>query len=118
MRRAGFEPGILRGYLANLIECRDTVHCRDLIARHGFGHRLRWFDALQLGVALDLRDQGLGKTIGAADVTLGEVAAKEGLMVLNPKGSHPPNTRNSTPKLPYPSTICHKILAPIRVHPR
>ena len=55
----------------------------DLLARYGFENRLRSLDALQLGVALDLRDQGLGKTIVAADVTLGEVAMREGLSVLN-----------------------------------
>jgi hypothetical protein len=63
----------------------DYRRAEDLIARHGFEHRLRSLDALQLGVALDLRDQGLGKTIVAADVTLGEVAAREGLSVLNLK---------------------------------
>jgi len=63
----------------------DYRRAEDLIARHGFGHRLRSLDALQLGVALDLRDQGLGKTIVAADVALSEVAAREGLLVLNLK---------------------------------
>ena len=45
--------------------------------------RLRSLDALQVGVALD--DQGLGRTIVAADVTLGEVAEREGWLVLNPR---------------------------------
>ena len=63
----------------------DYRRAEDLIARHGFGYRLRSLDALQLGVALDLRDQGLGRTIVAADVTLGEVATREGLLVLNLK---------------------------------
>jgi hypothetical protein len=63
----------------------DDRRAEDLIARHGFVRRLRSLDALQLGVALDLRHQGLGKTIVAADVTLGEVAAREGLLVLNLK---------------------------------
>jgi uncharacterized protein len=63
----------------------DYRRAEDLIARHGFGYRLRSLDALQLGVALDLRDQGIAETIVAADVTLGEVAASEGLLVVNPK---------------------------------
>jgi len=41
----------------------DYRRAEDLIAKHGFQHRLRSLDALQLGVALDLRDQGLGETI-------------------------------------------------------
>lgn len=61
----------------------DYRRAEDLIAKHGFEHRLRSLDALQLGVALDLRDQGLGETIVAADVTLGDVAAREGLTVLS-----------------------------------
>jgi hypothetical protein len=63
----------------------DYGRAEDLVSRHGFGSRLRSLDALQLGVALDLRDQGLGNTIVAADVILGEVAASEGLSVLNLK---------------------------------
>jgi len=63
----------------------DYRRAEDLIARYGFVMRLRSLDALQLGVALDLRDQGLGNTIVAADVALSEVAAREGLLVLNLK---------------------------------
>jgi hypothetical protein len=63
----------------------DYRRAEDLIARHGFVYRLRSLDALQLGVALDVRDQGLGDTVVAADVTLGEVAMREGLSVLSPK---------------------------------
>lgn len=58
----------------------------DLIARYGFKHRLRSLDALHLAVAIDLRDQAVCEQIVAADKTLCEVAALEGLMVLNPKG--------------------------------
>jgi predicted nucleic acid-binding protein len=57
-----------------------------LIARHGFEHRLRSLDALQLAVALDLRGQAIGQTLVAADITVCAVAALEGLSVLNPKG--------------------------------
>jgi predicted nucleic acid-binding protein len=58
----------------------------NLIGRYGFEHRLSSLDALQLAVALDLREQGIVKTIVAADKTLIEVAAHEGLSVLNPTG--------------------------------
>ena len=58
----------------------------NMVARYGFEHRLRSLDALQLAVALDLRDQGVGKTIVAADNVLGEVALREGLSVVNPSG--------------------------------
>jgi len=56
-----------------------------LIARHGFEHRLRSLDALQLAVALDLRGQAIGQTMVASDKTLCDVAILEGLSVLNPK---------------------------------
>jgi hypothetical protein len=63
----------------------DYRRAEGLIARYGFGYRLRSLDAPQLAVALDLRDQGLGNTIVVADVALSEVAAQEGLLVLNLK---------------------------------
>ena len=62
----------------------DYRRAENLLARHGFTHRLRSLDALQLAVALDLRDQGVTKTIVAADATMIEVAVAEGLAVLNP----------------------------------
>jgi len=46
-------------------------------------------DSLQLAVALDLREQGLIENFVAADKNLGEVAAAEGLSVLNPDPSLP-----------------------------
>jgi hypothetical protein len=61
----------------------DFRRAENLIVQHGFGYRLRSLDALQLAVALDLRDQGLSSTIVVADVALSEVAAQEGLLVLN-----------------------------------
>lgn len=55
-----------------------------LIARHGFTLRLRTLDALQLAVALDLLAQGLIDHFVAADLTLIEIARREGLNVINP----------------------------------
>jgi hypothetical protein len=56
-----------------------------IVVAHGFAHRLRTLDALQLAVALDLRSQGLLEYFVVADQALGEVAAIEGLTVLNPE---------------------------------
>lgn len=64
------------------------VHFKDaerLIGKHGFAHRLRTLDALQLAVALDLADQALLDHFVAADRALAEVAALEGLSVIDPE---------------------------------
>lgn len=55
-----------------------------LITRYSFSTRLRTLDALQLAVALDLKDQGLVDHFVAADVALLEVATLEGMNVINP----------------------------------
>jgi hypothetical protein len=78
--KADVAAGIIDVFAISVFDYRRA---EDLIATHGFEHRLRSLDALQLGVALDLRDQGLGKTIVAADMVMGEVAGREGLAVLN-----------------------------------
>jgi len=57
-----------------------------LIAQYGFEHRLRSLDALQLALALDLRDQRITATMVAADKVLAEVAAREGLVIIDPSG--------------------------------
>jgi hypothetical protein len=51
----------------------------------GFSNRLRTLDALQLGVALDLRTQGRLDHFDAADKVLLTVAQLEGLPVSNPE---------------------------------
>lgn len=56
-----------------------------LIARHGYTHRLRTLDALQLAVAINLLSQGLLDKFVVADKVLVEVAALEGISVLNPE---------------------------------
>ena len=58
----------------------------NLIGRYGFNYRPPLSRRLQLAVALDLCEQGVVETIVAADKTLIEVAANEGLSVLNPTG--------------------------------
>jgi predicted nucleic acid-binding protein len=56
-----------------------------LIARHGYKHRLRTLDALQLAVAVEFLSEGLLDKFVVADKVLAEVAALEGLSVLNPE---------------------------------
>jgi predicted nucleic acid-binding protein len=58
-----------------------------LIVQHGSVKGLRTLDALQLAVALEAHDLGGLDVLVAADKTLCEVAALEGLSVLNPE--HP-----------------------------
>jgi hypothetical protein len=61
------------------------IKAERLIGKHGFSHRLRTLDALQLAVALDLSGQGLLDHFVVADTALAEVAVLEGLSVLNPE---------------------------------
>lgn len=56
-----------------------------LIGRHSFTRRLRTLDALQLTVALDLANQALLDHFVIADRVLAEIAALEGLSVINPE---------------------------------
>ena len=56
-----------------------------LIERHAFDSRLRALDALQLAVALELRDRKLVHHFVAADAILCEVAKLEGFSVINPE---------------------------------
>lgn len=63
---------------------KDAEH---LIGRHGFARRLRTLDALQLAIALDLANQALLDHLVVADRALGEVAASEGLSVIDPERS-------------------------------
>ena len=56
-----------------------------LIGRHSFTRPLRTLDALQLAIALELSQYGLLDSFVVADKRLSEVAAAEGLTVLNPE---------------------------------
>ncbi|HEY6392287.1 MAG TPA: type II toxin-antitoxin system VapC family toxin [Bryobacteraceae bacterium] len=55
-----------------------------LVERYAFELRLRALDALQLAVALELRNQKLVDHFVAADRILCEVARREGFSVINP----------------------------------
>ena len=58
-----------------------------LIERYAFSLRLRAMDALQLAVALELREQKLVDYFVAADTILCEVAQLEGFPVINPESA-------------------------------
>jgi predicted nucleic acid-binding protein len=58
-----------------------------LVERYAFDLRLRALDALQLAVALELRNQKLVDHLVAADTILGQIAGLEGLSVINPERS-------------------------------
>ena len=58
-----------------------------LVERYAFAQRLRPLDALQLAVALELRNKKLVDHLVAADAILCEVAALEGFSVINPEHS-------------------------------
>jgi predicted nucleic acid-binding protein len=58
-----------------------------LVERYAFDLRLRALDALQLAVALELRDQKLVDYFVAADAVLCEVAGLAGFSVINPEHS-------------------------------
>ena len=56
-----------------------------LVERYAFDFRLRALDALQLAVALELRNQQLVDHFVAADKILCEVATLEAFSVINPE---------------------------------
>lgn len=55
-----------------------------LIRTHAVSRALRTLDALQLAVAVELHRRGTGTALVASDKNLCEVAAAEGLQVVNP----------------------------------
>ena len=56
-----------------------------LVERYAFDVRLRALDAIQLAVALELRNKRLVDHFVAADTILCEVARLEGFSVINPE---------------------------------
>lgn len=65
----------------------EFVTTERLIRRYAFQLRLRALDALQLAVALELRERKLVDFFVAADRALCDVAALEGFVVVNPEQS-------------------------------
>ena len=81
-------------FFADIVEGKLTVvrvtdeHYRiaqGLLRKHATESSLRTLDALQLAVAVDLRDLGLLGRFVCADIQLGKVAALEELSVVNPE---------------------------------
>jgi hypothetical protein len=72
-----------------IVESFHFRAARDLILKHGPSHSLRSLDAIQLAVAMHLKETSGCETLIAADVRLCAVAAVEGFNVLNP-GVRPP----------------------------
>ena len=68
-----------------------------LIGRYAFSQRLRTLDALQLAVALDLKEQGLVDQFVAADKALLDVAALADFSVVNPEVPEQAQTSRRTP---------------------
>ena len=71
-------------YQVVLVAGRHFRSAERLIRLHAVGRALRTLDSLQLAVALDLHQGGFVAKLVAADKHLCEVAALEGLGVINP----------------------------------
>lgn len=67
-----------------LLARRHFQGAEALIRTYAVDHALRTLDALQLSVALDLRRRGAASELVTSDRTLCDVAALEGLPVVNP----------------------------------
>jgi hypothetical protein len=63
----------------------DFQRAQQLLVAHGLARGLRTLDAVQLGVALELHAASPLDYFVCADVNLGQVAAAEGLAVINPE---------------------------------
>jgi predicted nucleic acid-binding protein len=74
-----------------------------LIKKYGISQSLRTLDALQLSVALDLRQKGMLDCFVCADKNLGAVARLEGLSVLDPEQTQ--FLLNRSPRH-LPSRVC------------
>jgi predicted nucleic acid-binding protein len=68
----------------SLVSRRCFRSAERLICLHAVSNALRTVDALQLAVALELHRRDIVSAIVASDRNLGEVAALEGLPVINP----------------------------------
>jgi len=58
---------------------------QQLLVRHGLSHSLRTLDAIQLAVALSLNASGSLSAFVCADTGLCQIAAAEGLTIVNPE---------------------------------
>ncbi len=67
-----------------VIEPLHIQLAQDLIIKYGLTHGLRTLDAVQLAMAMHLRQAASVDVFVASDVRLGAVALAEGFTVLNP----------------------------------
>ena len=67
-----------------LLARRHFQKAEALVRTHAVDHALRTLDAIQLSVALDLHRRGAASDLVASDKKLCNVAALEGLTVINP----------------------------------
>jgi predicted nucleic acid-binding protein len=81
------EDIVAHRFLVTAIREPQFAVAERLLAQYAFDLRLRALDAIQIAVAIGLKDQGLLDQFVAADKVLCEVAAMEGFAVLNPE--HP-----------------------------
>jgi hypothetical protein len=82
--------GSLETYRITPGHFREAEH---LIGRHGYSRRLRTLDALQLAIALDLKNLDLVDFFVAADKALLDTAIAAGFPSINPED---PTTRSGT----------------------
>jgi predicted nucleic acid-binding protein len=81
-----FSDDVISGLLA--IVPLSSVHMQEaicLINCYGFTHSLRTLDALQLAVAVELRERGRLECFVTADENLEKIAKLEGIAVINPE---------------------------------
>lgn len=83
--RGRFYADLSRGRFAvALLARRHFQGAEALVRTYAVDHALRTLDALQLAVALDLYRRGAASELVTSDKALCEVAALEGLTILNP----------------------------------
>lgn len=75
----------IRKFIVAPLREAEFAAAEDLIDKYALDYRLRTLDALQLAVARTLSVGGMLDRFVAADKVLCEIAAKEGLQVINPE---------------------------------
>jgi predicted nucleic acid-binding protein len=74
-----------RRLLVAAVQDQHFRGARQLLFKYGVTEALRTLDALQLSIALSLRQAGLATVFVAADQTLCRVATIEGFAIMNPE---------------------------------
>lgn len=79
------EELVIRGLGVVEIREAELASAQQLLEKHAFDRRLRSLDAIQLAVALGLESNNMTDHFVSADKALCEVAALDGLSVINPE---------------------------------